>query len=309
MPITNRGNRGTATSNTLRRPRGVRPPVAGELGTDRRSTGASSRRAGWRRSRRTPARRSRPQADAERHPRLPEISARTTRSMRCVPHHAGEGGREILSWTSRTRSSTRRHEGRLWMTDEEEGHHSSSVISRSLRSCSSWFRGVDHALDLAVHEGGHVVHGEADAMVRDAALREVVGADLLASGPRSRSAPCAGRSARRSPRPASSGRAFARRTSIALSLFCAWERSSWQVLTRPVGLWMIRIAVSFFCMCWPPAEEEQKVEISSSLGSIVEVDLRRPRGARRRWAMLVWMRPLVSVCGHALDAVAARIRA
>ena len=39
---------------------------------------------------------------------------------------------------------------------------------------------VDHALEVAVHERGDVVHREADAVVGDAALGEVIGADLVA---------------------------------------------------------------------------------------------------------------------------------
>src|ERR1035438_7392105 len=40
---------------------------------------------------------------------------------------------------------------------------------------------VDHGLDAAVHEVRQLVRGEADAMIGNAVLREVVGADLLAA--------------------------------------------------------------------------------------------------------------------------------
>src|SRR5271166_4784908 len=42
-------------------------------------------------------------------------------------------------------------------------------------------QGVDHGLQLAVHEFRQLVRGVADAMVSDAVLRKVVGADLLAA--------------------------------------------------------------------------------------------------------------------------------
>src|ERR1035438_4817348 len=40
---------------------------------------------------------------------------------------------------------------------------------------------VDHGLDAAVHELRQLVRGEADAVIGDTVLREVVGADLLAA--------------------------------------------------------------------------------------------------------------------------------
>ena len=37
----------------------------------------------------------------------------------------------------------------------------------------------------------------------------------------------------------------------------------------PVEAWVMRTAVSFFCMCWPPADEARKVSICRSFGSTV----------------------------------------
>ena len=39
--------------------------------------------------------------------------------------------------------------------------------------------GVDDVVQIAVHDLGKIVHGQADAVVGDAALREIVGADAL----------------------------------------------------------------------------------------------------------------------------------
>ena len=59
-------------------------------------------------------------------------------------------------------------------------------------------------------------------------------------------------------------------TSFALSraraccLFWSWERSLWQVITRPVGLCVRRTAESAVLTDWPPAPEERKTSHSMS---------------------------------------------
>ena len=53
---------------------------------------------------------------------------------------------------------------------------------------------------------------------------------------------------------------------MAVSLFWSCERSSWQVTTMPVGMWMSRTAVEVFWTFWPPAPEERKTSIFTSSG-------------------------------------------
>lgn len=64
----------------------------------------------------------------------------------------------------------------------------------------------------------------------------------------------------------------------------------------PVGLWVIRTALSFFCTFWPPAPRERKVSISRSLGGML-TSISSTSGNTATVTVLVWMRPLASVAG------------
>ena len=44
---------------------------------------------------------------------------------------------------------------------------------------------------------------------------------------------------------------------MARSLFWCWLRSFWQLVTIPVGRWVMRTAESVTFTCWPPAPEER----------------------------------------------------
>ncbi len=100
-----------------------------------------------------------------------------------------------------------------------------------------------------------VVDGQADAVVGDAVLREVVGADLLAAVA---GADLAAGSAppRRRPSARSMLVHAGAEDGLALARFFGCERSSWQVTTMPVGLWVMRIAVATLFTFWPPAPPE-----------------------------------------------------
>ena len=134
---------------------------------------------------------------------------------------------------------------------------------------------VDHGVQVAVDDLVEVVGLVADPVVGDPVLREVVGADPLASG-----RPCAtwlrrsaAASASASSWAAASSRA--RRMRSACSLFCSWLFSFWQDTTMPVGRWVIRTAESVvFTLCPPGPGRAEHVD-----PQVVRVDghLDRPR--------------------------------
>src|SRR5512139_2486199 len=45
---------------------------------------------------------------------------------------------------------------------------------------------------------------------------------------------------------------------MALFLFLSWDFSSWQLTTRPVGMWVTRTAESVVLTLWPPWPPERK---------------------------------------------------
>ncbi|MNT76497.1 hypothetical protein D3C72_2155080 [compost metagenome] len=55
---------------------------------------------------------------------------------------------------------------------------------------------------------------------------------------------------------------------MAVSRFCSWLRSFWQLTTVLVGRWVMRMAVSTLFTFWPPAPPERKVSMRRSLGSM-----------------------------------------
>ena len=83
---------------------------------------------------------------------------------------------------------------------------------------------------------------------------------------------------------------------IALSLFCSWLRSSWQLTTRPVGLCVIRTAESVVFTDWPPGPLDRNTSISRSFGSI-STSTSSASGSTATVAALVWIRPWLSVSG------------
>ena len=145
------------------------------------------------------------------------------------------------------------------------------AVSRA--SSSAWcslLQAVDQRVEVAFDDVRQVVQRQAlDAMVGDAALREVVGADALAAVAaadlqlarlRLR---CGGLARALSLRPASRFRRF-----IALSRLACWLRSVWLSTTIPLGTWVMRIADSVLLTCWPPAPQERKVSTFRSAGLI-----------------------------------------
>jgi hypothetical protein len=81
---------------------------------------------------------------------------------------------------------------------------------------------VEQVVEVALQHGLELVNRDARAVIGDPALREVVGADLLAAPT------CARRSLARSPaaRSCSASSSRARSTFIALFLFLSWLFSS-----------------------------------------------------------------------------------
>ena len=55
---------------------------------------------------------------------------------------------------------------------------------------------------------------------------------------------------------------------MAVSLFCNWFLSDWQVTTSPLGLWTILMADSVLFTYCPPGPEDLNVEISKSAGEM-----------------------------------------
>ena len=141
-----------------------------------------------------------------------------------------------------------------------------------------------------------LMRGEADAVVGDAVLREVVGADLLGA--------VAGADlAARGPgalgvvlRLARSRRACARSTFIALALFLCCDFSSCWLTTRPVGRCVIRTAVSVVLTDCPPGPLARNTSMRRSLSSIL-MSTSSASGSTATVAAEVWMRPCASVAG------------
>ena len=71
-----------------------------------------------------------------------------------------------------------------------------------------------------------------------------------------------------------------------------------------MGRWVIRTPLSVLFWCWPPGPPERMTSISRSS---VRISISTSSGSGRTATVAaeVWMRPWVSVCGDALDAMAA----
>ena len=82
----------------------------------------------------------------------------------------------------------------------------------------------------------------------------------------------------------------------ALSLFCSWLFSSWQVTTTPVGTCVIRTAESVVLTDCPPGPLERYTSISRSFGSMA-TSSSSASGSTATVAALVWTRPWLSVTG------------
>ena len=129
-------------------------------------------------------------------------------------------------------------------------------------------------VELAVEHAVEGVQRQVDAVIGDAALREVVGADLLravaaADHARLRFAAMLGAAAPACAR--SSSRA--RRIFSAFALFLCCDFSSWQVTTRPVGRCVTRTAESVVLTLWPPGPEERYTSMRSSLSVDLDLDV------------------------------------
>ena len=155
---------------------------------------------------------------------------------------------------------------------------------------------VDELVDGAFHHRRQVVRGDVDAVIGDARLGVVVGADFLSCAPPSRSANGGSNRSRRAVFLPRSRNSRARRMLMARILFCSCERSSWQATTMPVGWWVMRTAVEFFCTFCPPAPEERYTSISMSLSGMF-TSTSSTSASTATVAVEVWMRPEDSVTG------------
>ena len=90
-------------------------------------------------------------------------------------------------------------------------------------------------IEIAVHDVVELVEREIDAMIGDAPLRKIVGADALGAVARARPGACAIAPAALCcfSRSAASSRAFS--SDMARERFLCCERSSWHSTTMPVG--------------------------------------------------------------------------
>ena len=141
-----------------------------------------------------------------------------------------------------------------------EGSHAAREVGLEAR--------VDDRLQVAVEHLVEVVGLVAGAVVGDAVLRVVVGADPLGAVDRAdlAAAGLAGGGVRLAPgRPPSSR---ARRMRSACSLFCSWLFSFWQLTTMPVGTWVIRTAESVVLTLWPPGPLLRNTSMRRSCSSI-----------------------------------------
>ena len=111
-----------------------------------------------------------------------------------------------------------------------------------------------------------LVQREVDAVVGDAALREVVGADALGAVAAADQAICACAASLACCSRTCASMMRAASTDMACALFLCCERSSWHSTTMPVGRWVMRTAESVLLMCWPPAPEARKVSMRRSAG-------------------------------------------
>ncbi len=83
----------------------------------------------------------------------------------------------------------------------------------------------------------------------------------------------------------------ARRMRNALSLFCSWLFSFWQLTTMPLGMCVRRTAESVVLTDWPPGPDEWNTSTRTSLGSISISATSSASGKTRTPAADVWMRP------------------
>ena len=146
---------------------------------------------------------------------------------------------------------------------------------------------VDDVVEVAGEHVGQPVDREADAVVGDPVLLEVVGPDLLAAAAAADLGPPFDRRARRRAR-ARCARAAGPAAPASPARFCSWLRSSCIATTIPVGRWVMRTAESVVFTLWPPGPLERKTSIWRSL----VVDL-RPRPPRPRPAPA----PSPTTCG------------
>ena len=116
---------------------------------------------------------------------------------------------------------------------------------------------VDDLVELAGQHLVELVEREADAVVGDPVLLEVVGADLL-DRPPPPTWSCAGRRTARPPAgPARASAAGRAAPACALARFWIWLFSSCIDTTSPVGLWVMRTAESVVLTDCPPGPDER----------------------------------------------------
>ena len=116
---------------------------------------------------------------------------------------------------------------------------------------------VRELVEVALEDRVEPMLRELDAVVGEAVLGEVVGADLLGSLAARRSARGASRPAPACCRSRSCSYRRARSTRIALSRFLSCERSSCIATTMPVGMCVMRTAESVVLTLWPPGPVER----------------------------------------------------
>ena len=146
--------------------------------------------------------------------------------------------------------------------------HAASVSSFSSSTWCSRVSRVHQFVEVAGDDLRQAIQRQAlDAMVGDAALREIVGADALAA-----IAAADLQAARRRRLGFCLGALLLEQRRLQplhrLVAILVLDRSVWHSTTMPLGRCVMRIAESVLLTCWPPAPEERNVSMRRSAGLI-----------------------------------------
>ena len=123
---------------------------------------------------------------------------------------------------------------------------------------------------LALHDVAELVQRQVDAVIGDARLRKVVGADALGAVAGAHLQLAVARHFAVALFAARRPMSLAFMSAMARERFLCCERSSWHSTTMPVGRCVMRMADSVLLTCWPPAPEARYVSMRRSAG--IEID-------------------------------------
>ena len=174
--------------------------------------------------------------------------------------------------------------------------HASASAASSSAWCSATSASIDLAERFAFDHLRQLVERQVDAVVGDAALREIVGADALGAVAASRSGPCARRRARRRACCARRRRAWRAASPSPWRGSCAASAPPARNTTMPVGRWVMRIADSVLLTCWPPAPLGPH-GVDLEIVGLISMSTSSASGSTATVAAEVWMRPCASVSG------------